>query len=155
MLIVEGFRGLPYRDGRGKLSLLATELPQLCSPCLHQFPTVLEDQETRVQNRHLDLQVNQRAIQTLLLRSKIIRHMRDFLSAKGYIEVQTPILANLAGGAVARAFDTEAVEFPERHIQLRTAPELWLKRLVLGGLEKVFEIGQCFRNEGMYCVIVR
>ncbi|KAL8641420.1 MAG: hypothetical protein Q9228_001764 [Teloschistes exilis] len=75
--------------------------------------------------------------------------MRDFLSAKGYIEVQTPILANLAGGAVARAFDTEAVEFPERHIQLRTAPELWLKRLVLGGLEKVFEIGQCFRNEGL------
>lgn len=66
----------------------------------------------------------------------------------GFLEVQTPILANSAGGAVARAFATKAVEFPDRHIELRTAPELWLKRLVLGGFDKIFELGPCFRNEG-------
>ncbi|KAL8692494.1 MAG: hypothetical protein Q9218_002497 [Villophora microphyllina] len=144
-----GIRGKPYRNARGQLSLLVTELPHLQSPCLHEFPTALEDQETRVRNRHLDLQVNPRAVQTLVLRSKIIGQIRNFLSLRGYLEVQTPILANLAGGAIARAFETNAVEFPNRHIELRTAPELWLKRLVLGGLERIFEIGPCFRNEGL------
>lgn len=152
MLIATGIKGLLHLTEKGQSSLVATELPQLCSPCLHQFPTALEDQETRVQNRHLDLQVNRRAAQTLILRSLVIRRMRDFLLNGGYLEVQTPVLANLAGGAIARAFETQAVEFPERHIELRTAPELWLKRLVLGGMEKIFEIGPCFRNEGMICM---
>lgn len=148
MLRFIGFRGLPHRTTRGELSLLVTELPELLSPCLHPFPTELSDQETKVRNRHLDLWTSRKSVQTLLLRSDILRHIRHFLESDGFREVQTPILANEAGGAVARAFHTNATEFPERRISLRIAPELWLKRLVLGGLDKVFEIGPCFRNEG-------
>ena len=130
------------------MSILATELPQLQSPCLHEFPTELQNPETRIRNRHIDFQVNRRAAQILQLRSSIISEIRRYLTEDGYLEVQTPILANAAGGAIARAFTTKAVEFPDRHIELRIAPELWLKRLVLGGFEKIFELGPCFRNEG-------
>ena len=142
-------KGHPHRNKRGDLSLLATELPTLQSPCLHQLPTELQDQETRIQHRHVDFLVNPRAAQTIQLRSEITSMIRYFLRKVGCLEVQTPIMASLAGGAVARAFETNAVEFPDRHIELRTAPELWLKRLILGGFEKIFEIGPCFRNEGM------
>ena len=148
MLNFTGFKGLPYRTSRGELSLLVTKLPELLSPCLHPFPTELSDQETKVRNRHLNLWTSKKSAQVLLLRSDIIKHIRHFLEAEGFREVQTPILADEAGGAVARAFRTNATEFPERQISLRIAPELWLKRLVLGGLDKVFEIGPCFRNEG-------
>ena len=82
------------------------------------------------------------------MRSHIIKCIRDFLERSEYLEVQTPILAHEAGGAVARPFHSSASEFPNRQISLRVAPELWLKRLVLGGFEQVFEIGPCFRNEG-------
>lgn len=143
-----GIKGKPHRTERGQLSLMATQLPSMQSPCLHEFPTELQNQEARVRNRHLDLQVNPRAAHTLRLRSKIVTIIRSFLERRGYTEMQTPILANSAGGAIARAFETSAFEFPERHIRLRTAPELWLKRLVLGGFEKIFELGPCFRNEG-------
>ncbi|KAL8785013.1 MAG: hypothetical protein Q9213_003606 [Squamulea squamosa] len=142
-------RGHPHRTARGQLSILVTEMPQLLSPCLHEMPTDLQDPETRIRNRHIDFQVNKRSAQLLRFRSKIIARIRDYLEGKGYLEVQTPILANLAGGAVARPFQTHAIEFLDRHIELRTAPELWLKRLVLGGFEKIFEIGPCFRNEGI------
>lgn len=64
------------------------------------------------------------------------------------MEVQTPILSTAAGGAVARSFETSATEFPEKQLSLRIAPELWLKRLILGGMDRIFEIGPCFRNEG-------
>ncbi|KAI4261437.1 MAG: hypothetical protein L6R42_003363 [Xanthoria sp. 1 TBL-2021] len=142
-------KGQPHRTKRGQLSLLVTELPRLLSPCLHEMPTALRDPETRIRNRHVDFQVNDRAAQILRLRSQIITRIREYLQAKGYLEVQTPIMANLAGGAVARPFQTHAVEFSDRHIELRTAPEIWLKRLVLGGFERIFEIGPCFRNEGI------
>ncbi|KAL8968777.1 MAG: hypothetical protein Q9197_004695 [Variospora fuerteventurae] len=144
-----GIKGKPHRTERGQLSILATELPRLISPCLHDLPTDLQNNEFRIRNRHVDLQVNRRAADTLRLRSSIISEIRSFLSINGYSEVQTPILANTAGGAVARAFATTAVEFPDRHIELRTAPEIWLKRLVLGGFENIFELGPCFRNEGI------
>lgn len=78
----------------------------------------------------------------------MIEHIRCFLLKQEYREVQTPVLADEAGGAVARPFHTSATEFPERQISLRIAPELWLKRLILAGFDKVFEIGPCFRNEG-------
>lgn len=148
MLISTGIKGKPHRTERGQLSLMATQLPLMQSPCLHEFPTELQNQEARIRNRHVDLQINPRAAQTLRLRSSIITSIRSFLESCGYLEVQTPILANSAGGAIARAFETNAIEFPERHIRLRTAPELWLKRLVLGGFDKIFELGPCFRNEG-------
>ncbi|KAL8877332.1 MAG: hypothetical protein Q9198_004634 [Flavoplaca austrocitrina] len=142
-------KGHPHRTKRGQLSLLVTELPRLLSPCLHELPIGLQDPETRIRNRHVDFQVNDRAAQILRFRSLITFRIREYLQVKGYLEVQTPIMANLAGGAVARPFQTQAVEFPNRHIELRTAPELWLKRLVLGGFERIFEIGPCFRNEGI------
>ncbi|KAL8648921.1 MAG: hypothetical protein Q9226_005790 [Calogaya cf. arnoldii] len=142
-------KGYPHRTLRGELSLLVTALPRLLSPCLHEMPTGLQDPETRIRNRHVDFQVNDRAAQIVRFRSQIITRIREYLQDKGYLEVQTPIMANLAGGAVARPFQTRAVEFPDRHIELRTAPELWLKRLVLGGFERIFEIGPCFRNEGI------
>ncbi|KAL8948023.1 MAG: hypothetical protein Q9222_005754 [Ikaeria aurantiellina] len=146
---IYGIKGKPHRTKSGQLSILTTELPQLQSPCLHDYPTELQDQESRIRNRHVDLQVNQKAAQILLLKSEIIARIRSFLKDSGHVEVQTPILASSAGGATARAFNTKAIEFLDRHIDLRTAPELWLKRLVLGGLEKIFEIGPCFRNEGL------
>ncbi|KAL9595571.1 MAG: hypothetical protein Q9219_006367 [cf. Caloplaca sp. 3 TL-2023] len=105
--------------------------------------------ESRIRNRHVDLRVNQRAAQILQLRSSIISEIRKYLENLNFMEVQTPILANSAGGAIARSFTTKAVEFTDRHIELRTAPELWLKRLVLGGFDKIFELGPCFRNEGI------
>lgn len=78
----------------------------------------------------------------------MISCLRQFLTNDGFVEVQTPILADTAGGAIARPFQTSSVEFMDRHLSLRIAPELWLKRLVIGGIDRVFEIGQCFRNEG-------
>jgi lysyl-tRNA synthetase, class II len=105
--------------------------------------------ETRVQNRHADLLVNQRASDTLKLRSHIVQYLRTFLISKNFLEVQTPILADGVGGAVARPFMTRATEFIDKTLSLRIAPEIWLKRLVLGGMDRVFEIGPAFRNEGI------
>jgi lysyl-tRNA synthetase class 2 len=85
----------------------------------------------------------------LRLRAEIVQYVRNFLLNEDHVEVQTPILADGAGGAVARSFKTSATEFPDRNINLRIAPELWLKRMVVGGFDRVFEIGPSFRNEGM------
>lgn len=126
-----------------------TEIPELLSPCLNPFPDALSDQETKIRNRHLDYWTSKRSAETFQLRSEIIRHMRKYFFKRGHREAQTPILADEAGGALARPFRTSATEFPERQISLRIAPELWLKRLVLSGFDRVFEIGPCFRNEGI------
>jgi lysyl-tRNA synthetase class 2 len=85
----------------------------------------------------------------LRLRSDIIKYLRKFFDGKDFVEFQTPILAGGAGGAVARPFATTAVEFPDKELSLRIAPELWLKRLVIGGVDRVYEIGPAFRNEGI------
>ena len=98
--------------------------------------------------RHVDMLVHPRTAGLLRVRSEVINHIRQFLLADGHTEVQTPILAGNAGGAAARPFVTSAAEFSERTITLRIAPELWLKRLVIGGFDRVFEIGSSFRNEG-------
>lgn len=142
-------KGIPHRTRRGELSILLSELPQLLSPCLHHLPTELQDQETRVRKRHLDYIVNPQTADVLRLRAEIIEFMRTFLLREDHVEVQTPILADGTGGAVARPFRTSATEFPERRITLRIAPELWLKRLMVGGFDRIFEIGPSFRNEGL------
>ncbi|MCJ1394158.1 hypothetical protein MMC18_007036 [Xylographa bjoerkii] len=121
----------------------------MLSPCLRRLPTELQDRETRVRNRHVDFLVNSRTADVLRLRAEIIEYLRQYLLRSDYTEVQTPILAEGAGGAVARPFRTAATEFPERVISLRIAPELWLKRMVIGGFDRVFEIGPSFRNEGL------
>ena len=82
------------------------------------------------------------------LRSDLIQYVRQFLHDEGHIEVQTPVLAAAAGGAIAKPFQTSAVEFADRELSMRIAPELWLKRMILGGFDRVFEIGTSFRNEG-------
>ncbi len=124
-------------------------MPQLLSRCLHPLPHELEDQETKIRNRHVDLLLHPRGQDTIRLRSHIIKYLRQFLENDEYVEVQTPIIADTAGGAVARPFQTDATEFQHRELALRIAPELWLKRLILGGFDKVFEIGPSFRNEGI------
>lgn len=103
-----------------------------------------------MQNRHLDLLINASSREILLLRDSILRHMRAYFQNKlKCVEVQTPILAANAGGALARPFATQATEFAHKELALRIAPELWLKRLVVAGLDRVFEIGPSFRNEGI------
>ncbi|KAL6713781.1 mitochondrial lysine-tRNA synthetase [Lecanora helva] len=141
--------GIPHRTQRAELSVLATELPQLLSRCIRPLPNDVKDKETLIRNRHVDLLLNPRLSDTFLLRAEIINFLRQFLLDDGHIEVQTPILADGAGGAVARPFQTSATEFSDRDLALRIAPELWLKRLILGGFERVFEIGPSFRNEGI------
>lgn len=110
---------------------------------------MLDHPETRAHKRHADLLVNQRTADTLRLRSHIIQYLRSFLLKDNFLEVETPILTDGASGAIARPFTTSATEFPEKQLTLRIAPELWLKRLVVGGMDRVFEIGPAFRNEGL------
>lgn len=125
-------------------------MPQLLARCVQPLPEEITDAETLARNRHLDMLLHARPAELIELRSEITTFLRQWLSSEGHVEVQTPILADTAGGAVARPFVTSSSEFPERQIALRIAPELWLKRLILGGLERVFEIGPSFRNEGNF-----
>ena len=116
---------------------------------MEQIPEKLTDAKTRMHERHVDMLVNREVIDVLRLRAEITKHMRDHFHSKRFLEFQTPILAENAGGAVARPFVTQATEFRNKDLALRIAPELWLKRLVVGGVDKVFEIGPAFRNEGV------
>jgi lysyl-tRNA synthetase, class II len=121
---------------------------ELLAPCLHVPPPNILDPETRYQNRHVDLMIRPAASQILRLRSHIIQHLRNFFLARDFVEVQTPVISENVGGAIAKPFLTEATAaYKGKQLALRIAPELWLKRLVIGGIEKVFEIGTQFRNE--------
>ncbi|KAJ1327672.1 lysyl-tRNA synthetase class II [Microdochium nivale] len=141
--------GIATRSGTGELTLQASRLPTVLTPSLAPLPRKVQNDETRVLNRHVDLLVNQETADVLRTRSHVIRAMRDFFHERNFLEVQTPIMADYAGGATARPFLTTANEFSSRDLALRIAPELWLKRLVVGGMERVFEIGPSFRNEGL------
>jgi lysyl-tRNA synthetase class 2 len=110
---------------------------------------VITDQEMRIRSRHVDFLVTAEVSNTIRARSAIIQNVRDFLLKDHFMEVQTPILADKASGAVAKPFATRATEFPEKQLALRIAPELWLKRLIVGGMDRIFEIGPAFRNEGL------
>ena len=147
-LISSGVKGVPHRTLRNELSLQATELPQLLSKCTQELPVELKDKEARMRFRHVDLLLDPYLPDVFRLRAEVIKFLRQYLTDEGHVEVQTPILADSAGGAVARPFTTSATEFSNRQIALRIAPELWLKRLIIGGFDKVFEIGPSFRNEG-------
>jgi lysyl-tRNA synthetase class 2 len=108
----------------------------------------LTDVEVRYRKRHLDLIANEDVRNIFRTRSRIVHAIRDFLHAEGFMEVETPILQSQAGGAIARPFVTHHNAL-DLDLQLRIAPELYLKRLIVGGFEKVFEVARCFRNEGI------
>ncbi|KAF2170182.1 hypothetical protein M409DRAFT_64520 [Zasmidium cellare ATCC 36951] len=143
------FTGWPHRTARGELSLLATDMPTLLSPSLHQIPEAFEDPEARARARHVDMLVNPDAIRTLRVRHEVDAGLQEYFNDRGFTRVYTPILGAGAGGATARPFETEATEFNGEKLNLRIAPELWLKRLIVGGMHAVYEIGPAFRNEGV------
>ncbi|KQU49460.1 lysine--tRNA ligase [Rhodococcus sp. Leaf278] len=134
---------------RGELSLLATEW-RMNAKCLHPLPDKyrgLTDPEARVRQRYVDLAINRDARSLLIARSNVVKSLRDSLGERGYMEVETPILQQVHGGANAAPFVTHINAY-NLDLYLRIAPELYLKRLCVGGMEKVFEIGRVFRNEG-------
>lgn len=146
-----------FRIGRAKMtvsSLAATELPVLEAPCLERFPVEqpLSERDTSKEftaGRHVEMLTFPAMITTLKVRAKMLTAIRLLLDRNNFIEVQTPILSAAAGGASARPFMTTATEFSDRKLALRIAPELWLKRLIVGGADQVYEIGPSFRNEGL------
>ena len=127
---------------------MATELPQLLSPCLHDVPLDAKEHDNSPYPRHVQFLADQTTTDIIKARSAIIQYLRQFFLDRSFMEVNTPIVNSIAGGAIARPFYTSATEFPDRQLSLRIAPELWLKRLVVGGFDRVFEIGPSFRNEG-------
>ncbi|KAI9659987.1 MAG: hypothetical protein M1821_001339 [Bathelium mastoideum] len=141
--------GHPSRTSSGELSIAATRIPQVLATSLHQVPKELTDLERRSRSPHVDLIVNRQPRDTLRMRHHIEKFIREFLESYNLIHVRTPVLSIGVGGATARPFTTLASEFPESELALRIAPELFLKRLLVGGMEGVYEMGQAFRNEGI------
>lgn len=145
-----GAEGVLFKTKTGELSVRVTQL-RLLTKSLRPLPEKfhgLADQEQKYRQRYLDLMTNEEARRVFSIRSKAIQAIRDFFVARRYLEVETPMMQTIPGGATARPFATyhNALDMT---LYLRIAPELYLKRLVIGGMEKVFEINRNFRNEGI------
>lgn len=147
---IVGVKGEVFKTNKGEVSVKASEVT-LLSKSLTPLPEKyhgLKDVDLRYRQRYVDLIVNPEVKETFIARSKIIKYVREFLDSRGYFEVETPILMGEAGGASARPFETHHNTL-DLDMYLRIATELHLKRLIVGGFEKVYEIGRIFRNEGM------
>ncbi len=145
-----GIEGSVFRTKTGEISIHAEKLTLLTKsllPLPEKFHG-LTNTDTRYRQRYVDLIMNQESKQTLINRSRIIREIRNYLDGQGFLEVETPMLVSNAGGAAARPFETHFNALDE-DFKLRISLELYLKRLIVGGLERVYEIGRVFRNEGL------
>ncbi|KAJ2889436.1 hypothetical protein IWW38_004712, partial [Coemansia aciculifera] len=147
--IVRAF-GYLGKTNTGETSVFVTQRLELLAPCLHTIPSRsgLVDTQKRFRNRYLDLLVN--GSHALRVRARVLRYIREFLEERRFVEVETPILSPNVGGASARPFVTQsAAAFGDTPLFLRVAPELYLKQLVIGGVDRVYELGRQFRNEGI------
>lgn len=147
---IVGIKGSLFKTKVGELSLMASEI-NMISKSLRPLPDKwhgLSDVETRYRQRYVDLIVTPESREVFRKRGEIIKHIRDYLTDHGFMEVETPMMQAVPGGATARPFKTHHNAL-DMDLYLRVAPELYLKRLLVGGLERVFEINRNFRNEGL------
>ncbi|MGV3488467.1 MAG: lysine--tRNA ligase [Tuberibacillus sp.] len=147
---IVGIEGVVFRTNTGELSVKATDF-KILTKSLRPLPDKfhgLKDIEQRYRQRYVDLIMNQEVQETFILRSKILHYMREYLDDLGFLEVETPTMHNIPGGAAARPFITHHNAL-DIDLYMRIAIELHLKRLIVGGLEKVYEIGRVYRNEGV------
>ena len=147
---IYGVKGFAFRTKTGEISIHAEEIT-LISKSLQILPEKfhgLTDTDTRYRQRYVDLIMNQESKEVFIKRSQILKEIRNFLAGRDFMEVETPMLVSNAGGAAARPFETHYNALNE-DVKLRISLELYLKRLIVGGLERVYEIGRVFRNEGV------